>query len=290
MPYEWNNILVVTKEELIPEFFPSWEALKLKLWRDSKKPYGIRRAREGKGLGNEVLIKYDTLPVEIRKALGDPREVDCILERYFREDRGAVEYYTQVKAGKKGYIEAERQQQYILDASVLLAAFRLRDARTALLVAQGDKSPMKNMDKYLSEAVNVFNAWRNRKHLLEHNLPTNYLSLKRKMERFEKEGYASLLKGYDNNNASVKTEKQLALLRAMYIQKEKPTMVEVYRLYDAFLNGYVDVINPETGEIYDPSEYGKMSQRTVTMFRLMERESSHPFKTRGRPPAVHGEV
>lgn len=266
MPYEWNNILVVTKEELIPEFFPSWGALKAKLWRDSKKTYGMRRAQEGKGLGNEVLIQYDTLPVEIRKALGDPREVDCILERYFREDRGAVEYYTQVKAGKKGYIEAERQQQYILDASVLLAAFRLRDARTALLVAQGDKSPMKNMDKYLSEAVNVFNAWRNRKHLLEHNLPTNYLSLKRKMERFEKEGYASLLKGYDNNNASVKTEKQLALLRAMYIQKEKPTMVEVYRLYDAFLNGYVDVINPETGEIYDPSEYGKMSQRTVTMF------------------------
>ena len=132
MPYEWNNILVVTKEELIPEFFPSWEALKKKLSRDLKKPYGIRRAREGKGLGNEVLIQYDTLPVEIRKALGDPREVDCILERYFREDRGAVEYYTQVKAGKKGYIEVERQQQYILDASVLLAAFRLRDARTAL--------------------------------------------------------------------------------------------------------------------------------------------------------------
>ena len=49
----------------------------------------------------------------------------------------------------------------------------------------------------------------------------------------------------------------MALLRAMYIQKEKPTMVEVYRLYDAFLNGYVDVINPETGEIYDLRNTGK---------------------------------
>ena len=49
MPHEWNNMIVVTKEELIPDFFPSWEALKKKLARDKKKTYGIHRAREGKG-------------------------------------------------------------------------------------------------------------------------------------------------------------------------------------------------------------------------------------------------
>lgn len=49
MPHEWNNMIVVTKEELIPDFFPSWEALKQRLWRDRKKTYGIHRAREGKG-------------------------------------------------------------------------------------------------------------------------------------------------------------------------------------------------------------------------------------------------
>ena len=264
MPYEWNNTLVVTKEELVPEFFPTWEALKLKLWRDSKKPYGIRRARQGKGLGNEVLVEYDSLPAWIKDALGDPRKVDCVLERYFREDSGAVAYFTQARVGKLGYIRPERQPEYILDASVLMAAIRLREAHVEAMIADG--KPVKNLYRYLSEAVNNFNAWRGRKRLPTHGLPTNYLSLKRKMERFEREGYASLLKGYDNNNAGVRTERQMALLRAMYTQKTRPTMTEVYRQYDAFLAGYVDVINPETGEVYDPAEYGKLSQRTVTAF------------------------
>ena len=263
--------MVVTKEELVPEFFPTWEALKLKLWRDSKKPYGIKRARQGKGLGNEVLIQYDTLPAEIRDTLGDPRKVDCILERYFQEDAGAVDYFSNIKVGKKGYIPVGRQREYILDASVLMAALRLKDAHVETLIANG--LAVKNLYQYLSEAVNNFNVWRNRKHLAEHSLPTNYLSLKRKMERFEKEGYASLLKGYDNNNAGIKTERQLAIIRAIYAQRKlKPTQVEVYRLYDAFLNGYVEVINPETGEVYNPAEYGKLSQRTVTMFLASWRE------------------
>ena len=83
MPHEWNNMIVVTKEELIPDFFPSWEALKKKLARDKKKTYGIHRAREGKGQGNKVLIAYDTLPKDWRKQLGDPRKKDCSLERFF---------------------------------------------------------------------------------------------------------------------------------------------------------------------------------------------------------------
>ena len=39
MPQIWNNMVVVTIDELIPTFFPSWKALKLKLWRDSKKGF-----------------------------------------------------------------------------------------------------------------------------------------------------------------------------------------------------------------------------------------------------------
>ncbi|MDR2920596.1 MAG: hypothetical protein LBV72_14685, partial [Tannerella sp.] len=100
MPHMWNDILVVTKDELIPDFFPSWEALRKKLYRESRKPYGMRRAREGRGLGNEVLIMFDTLPKYIRESLRDPRKVDCILERYFWEDAAAVRYFTTVRVGK----------------------------------------------------------------------------------------------------------------------------------------------------------------------------------------------
>lgn len=49
-------------------------------------------------------------------------------------------------------------------------------------------------------------------------------------------------------------------------QSWKPDMAEVFRQYDAFLAGYVEIVNVETGEVFDPKEYGKISQRTVSGF------------------------
>lgn len=270
MPHIWNNKVVVTKDELIPDYFPTWEALRKKLSRESKRPDGMKRARQGKGMGNEVLILFDTLPLHIREALGDPRKVDCILERYFWTDPEAVTFFANKRVGKRGYIAPERQAEYVMDASTLKAAIRLRVAHIEECVSRGIST--KNTDRYLSESVNNFNRIREMKKLPTHNLPTNHLSLKRKIKRFETEGYESLLSRYDNNNANKKTEKITALLNAMYIQKEKPTQMEVYRLYEGFLNGYVEVINPETGEIYNPADYGKLSERTVTSFLASWRE------------------
>ena len=264
MPHEWNKVIVVTKDELVPDYFPTEKALIQKLWRDSKKPYGIRRVRMGKGLGNEVLIQFDSLPSYIRKELGDPRKVDCSLERFFWEDKEAVLFYANCKAGKTGYIDPDRQREYVLDASVIMATMRLKAARIEEMTSKG--MSIKNLDKSISESVNIYNEFRALKKLPLHTLPTNHIRLKEKIRRFEAEGYQSLLRGYDNENATKKTDKMTSLLNAMYIKKEKPTLAEVVRLYEGFLSGYVQVINPNTGEIYNPKEYGKLSHRTITAF------------------------
>lgn len=265
MPHEWNNMIVVTKEELIPDFFPSWEALKKKLARDRRKTYGIRRAREGKGMGNEVLIAFDTLPKDWRNQLGDPRKVDCTLERYFWEDQEAVTYFRDVCPGKYGTIDVERQKEYVLDASVLKAAIRWRSDHYEECIKLNQS--MKNTYKTLSEAVNNFNIWRGIKNQPQFRLPTNPISLKRKIERFEAEGYASLLKGYDNNNRGKKAEQTRILLESMYAhQTFKPSPAEVSRQLSAFLSGYLEVISNETGEVFDPKSFTKISQRAITMF------------------------
>lgn len=265
MPHEWNNMIVVTKEELIPDFFPSWEALKKKLTRDSRKTYGIRRAREGKGLGNNVLIAYDTLPKEWRKQLGDPRKVDCTLERYFWEDTEAVTYFREICPGKYGTIDVERQKEYVLDASVLKAAIRWRSDHYEECIKLNQS--VKNTYKTLSEVVNNFNIWRGIKNQSQFKLPTNPISLKRKIERFEAEGYASLLKGYDNNNRGKAAEQTRVLLESMFAhQTFKPSPAEVSRQLAGFLSGYVEVISNETGEVFDPKSFNKISQRSITMF------------------------
>lgn len=265
MPHEWNDMIVVTKEELIPDFFPSEKALLQKLWRETKKTYGIRRAREGKGLGNELLIAFDTLPKDWRKKLGDPRQKDCSLERYFWEDPEAVTYFRDICPGKYGTIDVERQKEYVLDASALMAAIRWRSAHYEECIKHNQS--VKNTYKVLSVAVNNFNIIRGTRKLPQFKLPTNPISLKRKIERFEAEGYASLLKGYDNNNRGKKAEQTRVLLESMYAhQTFKPTPAEVSRQLAAFLSGYVEVISNETGEVFDPKSFTKISQRAITMF------------------------
>ncbi|MDR1646032.1 MAG: hypothetical protein LBS05_09495 [Tannerellaceae bacterium] len=279
MPYEWNNKIVVTKDELIPGFFPSWDALKLKLFRDAKKSTGIRRARQGKGLNNELLIDYDTLPPAIRNQIPDPRKVDCIMEKFFSIDAEAVRWFSEKRVGRYGYIDPARQMEYVLDASVLRSAIRLREARIHEVTARpGGK--LKGTDKYLSVEVNLFNEVRRAKNLTCHTLPIHHLRLKDKIKRFEEEGYESLLKGYKNQNALQRTESINRLLNAIFIQKEKPSKLEVFRRYDAFLRGEVEVINPTTGELYNPSEYTPLSEKSVTAFLARWSESVATHKAR----------
>jgi hypothetical protein len=283
MPHIWtDNKVVVTKDELIPDFFPTWDALKYKLHRDARKPCGIKRAQRGGGLNCELLIDFDSLPKSIRDALGDPRRVDCILERFYWEDAKAVEYFANKKAGKQGYIPAERQKEYVLNASVLSAAIRLKSTHLAECAIKGITS--KNTDKFISDSVNTFNYFRSIKKLTQHTLPTNYISLKRKIIRYQKDGFESLLNRYDNNNAAKKTERITALLSSLFIQSEKPTQIEVYRQYDAFLRGEIEVINENTGEVYNPKYYGKLSERTVTSFLASwkERVSTYLHRSANR--------
>ena len=265
MPHEWNNMIVVTKEELVPEFFPSWEALRKKLTRDSDKPYGIKRARKGKGQGNKVLILFDSLPKEWRKQLGDPRQKDCSLDRFFWEDAEAVAFFAEVCPGKYGTIDVERQKEYVLDASVLKAAIRWRSAHYENCIQTNNS--LKNTYKVLSVAVNNLNIWRGIHNLPQFRMPTNPVSLKRKIERFEAEGYQSLLKGYDNNNRGKAAERTRDLLDSMFChQPFKPTPAEVSRQLAAFLSGYVEVISNETGEVFDPKTFKVISQRSITMY------------------------
>jgi hypothetical protein len=63
MPHYWNNILVVTKDELVPAWY-TVAALDKQLSRHKDLQYGIKRVRSGGG-GHELLIKFDSLLPEI---------------------------------------------------------------------------------------------------------------------------------------------------------------------------------------------------------------------------------
>ena len=67
MPYIWNKIIVVTKDELVPEFY-TWGNLSATIARHKDKPGGIKKVQTG-GNGRMMLIEFQSLPAHIQLAL-----------------------------------------------------------------------------------------------------------------------------------------------------------------------------------------------------------------------------
>lgn len=271
MPHEWNNMLVVTKEELIPAFVNTENTLWSTIRRYETKSYGIKRVQRG-GNGREMYILYDSLPSEIKEGLGDPRKCDHVLERFYKIDGEAVSFYGRYKFPDSGLsLDMAYQEQYIINASVIKALFALKSYR------EGEWKTKKRaltgiMATICSDAVS-FNKTLWAKHKVQHSLPESEKRIKEALKAFEKTGYESIIsKRHGNDNSRKVTERTFALLNAMFAgNKIKPTATEVYRTYESFMNGYTEVLSydKKTGEIieeFSPMEFKKLSDTTVKVY------------------------
>jgi len=279
MPFEWNNMLVVTKDELVPTWF-SWHNLSITLNRYLDKPYGIKRVQLG-GNGRQLLISFDSLPKEIQDGLGDPRKCNHILEKFYKVDGDAVAFFANYKFTDGSYLKIEHQEKYIVNASTLKAVLALRNARKIERKSKGGSmhgskdGTVLSVSESLWKDAHSFQKTLKVKHGVQHTLPENERRFKDALKRFEKEGYVALIsKKHKNQNPLKVTDATLELLKNMFAGvSKKPTATEVARQYDTFLSGYLTVINNKTGEVYNPSGFKKLSKQTVTNY-MSEWESS----------------
>lgn len=260
MPYLWNNILVVTKDELVPAFY-SVSNLSETIRRYKPKTYGIKRVQLG-GNGRQMLISYDSLPAEVQNAIPDPRKCDHILERFYKEDGEAVRFYTNY-SDDYGRLSMDLQERYIINASVLKAVCALRQAR--IDDRRNKKGSIANVASTLCSDAHSFQKTLLAKYNVQHTLPENQRCFMDGLNAFEKDSYKSLISGKrGNQNTRKVTDETLNLLQSLFAgRNKKPTATEVHREYDAFVGGYIEVINNNTGEVYQPSAFKKLSDATV---------------------------
>lgn len=277
MPVYIDDILVVTKEEILNAkdcngmpFFNCWNTLRSTLARYADKPYGMKRLNRGGGRGKQMHVKFDTLPAELKEAIGDPRKGHHPLVKHFRIDEEAVFYYNAFRT-RNGALEDDKKQRYITEASLLNAALSFMEERRNMWMRM-HKSSMRGLEASVCVDILSFRpVLRNQFHR-EYTLPENEVRLREKLRNYAKlEGearYQFLISGQTgNNNASVKTLSQIQLLESMFIsQKHKPTPTEVADQYNAFLDGYIEVISKDTGEVFQASDFGKLSLRTITSY------------------------
>jgi hypothetical protein len=210
-----------------------------------------------------MLILFDSLPQAYQEEIGDPRKMIHILERFYQTDTKAVDFYREFKFSDGGYILDTTQTLYVTNASVLDACIRLKAAREQERISKGG-SPLGIMSTICAD-VRTFNPVLKEKYLVEHSLPDNERCFGNRFTRFLREGYESLIhKNHRQRNALKVTDNVVELLNAMFGDtRVKLNYTEVARMYESFLSGYVEVINRDSGEVYKPTDFRRLSESTV---------------------------
>ncbi|CAL2108217.1 conserved hypothetical protein [Tenacibaculum sp. 190524A02b] len=267
MPKFWNNIYVVTKDELIPKFWKSYNNLNNEIWRyRNNENYGVKRAQYG-GNSRELLIIFDTLPKHVQDAIGDERKTQHPLERFYKIKLNTVSFYNDFTYPDGNYLPPQTIEQYIINATVLQAVLELKKAREFERSSKGGS--LRGINKTLINDLKSFNEILSDRFKVTHNIPTS-TRFAQKLDDFNTKGLISVIKDPEQkrkSNALKNDEPTQRLLNAMFAsQKKKPTPTEVSDQYKAFLAGYVQIVNKETDEIYDPKAYKTLSDSTIKNF------------------------
>jgi hypothetical protein len=260
MPVELPNGKVgITALEIIP-FYGTWSNVEKKLQRGQ-----LTRLQRG-GNGRILLIDFDTLEQSIQYALGDPRNIGHVFEKYYRTDREAVNFYRQHQLTDGSYLAADHQDRYIINASVLKAIINFRADIEKERKRKG--ANLLGIPEVLRVHTIDFQKTLKAKHKDEHTLPESLKHFKRVLNDFEKKGYTSLISGKHGNDNSRKVyDNTIALLESMFAKDNtKPTATDVHRRYDDFIAGHPEIINNTTGEVFNPAEFKPLSKTTVTNY------------------------
>lgn len=243
------------------------------LAKRSRRTPGLK-LRTARGAGNEALLSWEALPHEWKKELearfGRPEETYNALQKHFRSSAKAKVFYDEFQFDNDEYLSPAHKRKYTVNASVLEAVISLRAQRTMQRKSRGGS--ITGLWDSLASDVAAFQDNLKRMGMVPHTLPSSGKRLKMRVDRFLKEGYASLIDGRSqNNNAQVVTPTMIELWQAIYAGQKgrKPTYIEVALRYQAFLDGDLDIINNETGELFDPanSEYRPASESTIYSYQ-----------------------
>ena len=294
MPYLFNNTdkVAVDVAELVPEFWSTQGSLSAEVSRSRDKMYGIKALQRGGGKNMKLILDFDSLPKHIQDKLGDPRKVDHVLQNYYKTDSVAVDFYSTFRRPDGSNLLPTEQQRYITNASVLIALIKLKEKHTTERIKLN--MSLKGIYTFLCDESNSFNQYLAKRDLPEHNLPTHPIRFKEALNNFETPfnlagkdfqfNYLAIVKdveGKRKTNPLKVDDSVLAILNGLFTtQSHKPNSTEIHRAYEAFLNGYAQVYNEDSGEIFDPKGFPSLSESTVKNYLAKWENKAANYKAR----------
>ena len=213
----------------------------------------INVVRQGKGLGSYALIEIATMPLRFQERIklkyGEMKE--NILRNWFighyHIDAKAREFYTRFRFDNGDALPPEHIQEYTVNASVIEAVLRAMDDATFMRKAM--KAGPVNWGE-LAGAISYYQAE------FGHTLPVSSNRFKKRVNDFKAHGYESLIsRKFMNQNRRKVTYDIERLLLSIDAQPEQPFNTTVWEQYNLFVQGELELYDPETGEVLNPADF-----------------------------------
>ena len=213
----------------------------------------INVVRSGRGLGGYALVEIATMPVRFQERIklkyGDMKE-DVIknwLGSHYHIDATAREFYTRFRFDNGDALPPEHIQEYTVNASVIGAVMRAMEDATFRRKAM--KAGAANWDE-LAGAISYYQAE------FGHTLPLSSNRFKKRVKDFMEHGYESLIsRKFMNQNRRKVTYDIERLLLSIDGQPEQPFNTTVWEQYNLFVQGELELFDPETGEVLNPADF-----------------------------------
>lgn len=213
----------------------------------------INVVRPGKGLGSYALVEIATMPLRFQERIklkyGDMKE-DVIrnwLGSHYHIDAKAREFYTRFRFDNGDALPPEHIQEYTVNASVIEAVMRAMEDATFMRKAM--KAGPVNWGE-LAGAISYYQAE------FVHTLPVSSNRFKKRVNDFKANGYESLIsRKFMNQNRRKVTYDIERLLLSIDAQPEQPFNTTVWEQYNMFVQGDLELYDPETGEVLNPADF-----------------------------------
>lgn len=213
----------------------------------------INVVRPGKGLGSYALVEIATMPLRFQERIklkyGDMKE-DVIrnwLGSHYHIDAKARDFYTRFRFDNGDTLPPEHIQEYTVNASVIEAVMRAMEDATFMRKAM--KAGPVNWGE-LAGAISYYQAE------FDHTLPVSSNRFKKRVNDFKANGYESLIsRKFMNQNRRKVTYDIERLLLSIDAQPEQPFNTTVWEQYNMFVQGDLELYDPETGEVLNPADF-----------------------------------
>ena len=214
----------------------------------------INVVRKGRGLGGYVLVEVATMPLRFQEKIklkyGDMKEDDVIknwLGSHYHIDAKARDFYTRFRFDNGDALPPEHIQEYTVNASVIEAVMRAMEDATFMRKAM--KAGPVNWGE-LAGAISYYQAE------FGHTLPVSSNRFKKRVNDFKANGYESLIsRKFMNQNRRKVTYDIERLLLSIDAQPEQPFNTTVWEQYNLFVQGELELYDPETGEVLNPADF-----------------------------------